>query len=190
MITKSGESAQKGKPTLGLVVAFSGKAKSGKDTATDILVSEFGFKQFAFADALKQYAMQYFGLKREEVYEKKTAFSRNILQGLGTFTRKEIRESFWTDLLGENVKLHMRLNRAARIVISDVRTTHEAQLVSSLGGHLVRVTRPEGLKIECGLDHISEVELDSYSSWDCEICNNSDIESYRSKVRNMVMQFL
>ena len=37
------------------VVAFLGAAGSGKDTAADLLVSEFGFVKIAFADVLKRF---------------------------------------------------------------------------------------------------------------------------------------
>lgn len=51
-----------------MIIAFSGLIKSGKDTASDFLVNEFGYKKIAFADNLKKLCMGVFGLTKYQVH--------------------------------------------------------------------------------------------------------------------------
>ncbi len=55
-----------------MIIGLSDKAISGKDTAVSVLVKEFGFIRFAFADTMKQLGAKYFSLTDHEVYDNKT----------------------------------------------------------------------------------------------------------------------
>ena len=60
------------------VIGFTGKAKSGKDTAASVLVHEIGSGNcttMAFADPLKQIAM-IFGFTKEQCYDQSKKKSR------------------------------------------------------------------------------------------------------------------
>ena len=48
-----------------MIIAFSGKAGSGKDTAADVLVKRHGFKKIAFADPLKALCAPVFNIPIE-----------------------------------------------------------------------------------------------------------------------------
>lgn len=72
------------------LLGIHGKARSGKDELCKILCEGFGFKRASYADKIKQLALDYFGLKIEEVYETKTKDSRQILQGLGNCVRESL----------------------------------------------------------------------------------------------------
>jgi len=50
-----------------LIIALSGWAKSGKDTAAKILISDYGFSRVAFADPLKNTVAQQFDLERQSL---------------------------------------------------------------------------------------------------------------------------
>src|SRR5271165_2947097 len=49
------------------VVAISGWAKSGKDTAAKILISDYGFNRVAFADPLKNTVAEQYGFERQSL---------------------------------------------------------------------------------------------------------------------------
>jgi hypothetical protein len=51
-----------------MIVGFSGKMKSGKDTCSDFLTDLRGFKRIAFADNLKRMCMHVFGLTEKQCY--------------------------------------------------------------------------------------------------------------------------
>jgi hypothetical protein len=51
-----------------MIIAFAGKMGSGKDTAADFLKQE-GFEALAFADNLKEMAMDIFRLSKEQCYD-------------------------------------------------------------------------------------------------------------------------
>lgn len=54
--------------TRKIIVAFSGYARSGKDTAGAYLVERFGFKRTAFADPLKQMVQIAFGFSADQLW--------------------------------------------------------------------------------------------------------------------------
>ena len=72
------------------LIGVHGKARSGKDVFCKILTKTYGFEQLAFAAKVKEFAIKYFGCTEEEVHEKKTKASRQILQGLGECVRNFI----------------------------------------------------------------------------------------------------
>lgn len=51
-----------------MIIAFAGKMGSGKDTAAGFLKNE-GFETFAFADNLKEMAMEIFNLSKDQCYD-------------------------------------------------------------------------------------------------------------------------
>lgn len=51
-----------------MIVAFSGKAGSGKDTAADILVREKNFVKIAFADPMKRACKDWFDFTEEQLW--------------------------------------------------------------------------------------------------------------------------
>lgn len=57
-----------------MIIGFGGRFKSGKDTAGEILVNEFNFVRYAFADNLKQMCMEVFNLISEQVYDEELKF--------------------------------------------------------------------------------------------------------------------
>jgi len=41
-----------------MIIGITGRARHGKNTVGDVLVRDFGFKQYGFADALKEMALR------------------------------------------------------------------------------------------------------------------------------------
>lgn len=56
------------------IIAVAGKMGSGKDTAVEHLVRNYGFKRMAFADNLKYACMNVFGLSYEQCFDEAEKF--------------------------------------------------------------------------------------------------------------------
>lgn len=130
------------KTTLGNLVGLVGLAGSGKNTAAEVLVKA-GYKEAAFADPIKQIAMQ-MGWTGE-----KTGSGRKLLQDIGMAGR-EYNPNVWIDIL----KWCNPIRFGAPTVITDVRFENEADWIRRAGGKLIRIVRPS---IEQGT-HASETE--------------------------------
>lgn len=121
-----------------MIVAFTGYAQSGKDTAAKALIKR-GWERRAFADALK-----------EEVYEKYVNVAaivdsigwdaakttepriRQLLQEHG-MAKRAIDEDYW-------VKLAFK-DAPERTVITDCRFSNEVKAINALGGMVVRIEK-------------------------------------------------
>ena len=138
-----------------ILIGVTGTARHGKDTVADHLVSHMAFTKASFATAVKEFAINQFGLTREECYREKTEKSRWILQSIGNGCREEFGDEIWIE------KLSQQIGALERTVISDVRYLNEAEYIRKMGGYIIRVERPDAPAIECGADHPSEMEMGS-----------------------------
>lgn len=145
-----------------MIVGLTGYAQHGKDTIGQILVKEFGYKRYAFADQLKSMALVLNPLIRvvnlqdlgpldvrlaklvEDVgWEgaKTDPEVRRFLQVLGTeAVREHLGPNAWVDALENQINKDGFLN-SGKVVITDVRFPNEAAWLQSVGGVLWRVTR-------------------------------------------------
>ena len=165
-----------------MIIGVAGKARHGKDTIGEHLVSSYGFTRIAFADTVKSVSKRLFDLSQEQCYGKykemedrryprvkSKAFrglagvagsqalefltAREILQGVGQGMR-DIYEDVWTDIAINNaVKLELA-------VITDVRFPNEVKLIKEKGGMVWKVIRPGHNGTQFDKD-ISETALDS-----------------------------
>ena len=123
------------------VIGFCGYAKSGKDTAAQVLIEE-GWIRVAFADALKDDL--FWLMQRHETGVSRDWFIRNkeplrpLLVEYGRAMRS-VNPGHWTD------RVRFRLAAAAaagdRCVITDVRYVNEAAMIREMGGMVIRVER-------------------------------------------------
>lgn len=160
-----------------MLIGFVGKARSGKDTAGEHLVKNFGYTRISFADELKRVAMKYFVLNRDECYDNKTQVSRRILQGLGECMREEIDLNYWVNYALKNVP--------ENVAITDVRFLNEADIIKKSGGILIKIERANSPDIEYGVDHKSEVELEQIKC-DAIILNISTLDSFYDAVESTI----
>lgn len=147
-------------------VGLCGYARSGKDEVAKVLTSR-GFIRIAFADALREalYALnpllngytttqEMVDLIGWEGAKVQSHQVRELLQRLGTEVgRAQFGENFWVDLALSKIP------DDSDVVFTDVRFPNEVQAVESLGGDLIRVTRPNVGAIN---KHVSESALDAY----------------------------
>ena len=142
------------------IVAFLGKARSGKDTCGDFLVQHYGYKKYSFADPLKGALRELFGFTHEQLYGSKkeqvdtrwNISPREAMQVIGTeiaqYTFPKVMPGLQT-VVPENGffvkcfqnwrKNHMR----DALVITDVRFEHEIEALLSMGATLIYINRPE-----------------------------------------------
>jgi hypothetical protein len=153
--------------------AFIGKARSGKDTAAERLVSEYRFTRLAFADPLKRMALDInpfiptgWGIlvRLESLivdvgwdYAKDTYPEvRATLQRIGQSVR-ELDEDFWLNMALDKAKAAEAWNMP--VVVTDCRYLNEAEALRAAGFRLVRIKRPDLMSTDT---HASETELDNF----------------------------
>ena len=120
------------------IVAFVGRAGSGKDYQSDLLVQK-GYKKMSFANALRKIAFKCFGITLEEgigIYDYLKANDcitlslpeedikinfRQFLEFLGTQGIRAYDEDFWVNCLIKDIKEA----NVKKICISDLRFTNE-----------------------------------------------------------------
>jgi hypothetical protein len=164
-----------------------GYAQSGKDTVAAHLVERYGFRRYAFADALKRIALDldpiveappscapgWGVLRLSEVVDrlgwegaKKRPEVRRLLQHLGVAVRDRLDPDAWV-----NEVMRQLHRETAPVVITDVRFPNEAKAIREQGGILVRVERPGVGPVNA---HHSETALDDLRpEWTVQ--NDSDI---------------
>lgn len=170
-----------------MLLGFSGKAGSGKDTAAEFL-KKFYFVKTAYADPLKEACIFKFNLSYNDVYtqEGKAKFNptwgmtnREILQLEGTeHTKPHWGEDFWARRWLETYN-DLKAEGIVNILVSDVRFDAEAEQILSLGGKIIEIER-EDSKVKAG-DHSSEQGLSRHLI-SHTIKNNSTLAAFEKSV--------
>lgn len=138
-----------------MIIGLAGYARSGKDTLASMMVSNYDFKQIAYADALKNIlkatnplldedgmrlneALSYFG--EDDLKSSKYGGEyRRLCQKLGTEgIRKNIGESTWINVVKDSISA----DPESDWVVTDCRFANEIQAVKDLGGQVLWVHRP------------------------------------------------
>ena len=187
-----------------IIVGFIGASGSGKDTASDYLVNNYGFKKMSFADPLKKMVKECFllsdnqcyGSEKEEVDERWGCSPREMFQVIGTefgqYMLPELLPSlkdkiapkcFWVSLLLEHIK---KVDTRC-IVIADVRFKHEIDALLNEGAYLFRIERNVDKQTR---DHISEQEwkiIDHDKIF--PINNNGTLQDLYNKIDNYFLLF-
>jgi dephospho-CoA kinase len=173
-----------------MIIGFAGKKRSGKDTIANFLVENYGFKRFAFGDAVKEVSRHLFGLNEEQLYgdnkeeivEELGISPREIFQKLGTeFGRNYLHELFpslrvsrgtiWTYHFENFVKN----NKNTNIVISDVRFENEMEVIRKCGGKIYFIESDYAKKED---NHISEEISKEKYLYDGIIDNKGTLEEF------------
>jgi len=179
-------------PTIGLI----GKKRSGKDTFGAALIDTLGFTRVAFADPVRQAALDldpYIGrpalpghlapqkdVRLSEVIETIGWESakdyvpevRRVLENFGTNSIRKLDPDFWVRMAVEKIR-----STPGPVVVTDVRFPNEADKIRELGGHVVRIVRP-GFESAPG-SHICETSLDDYEA-DVTFYNDSSIDELQA----------
>lgn len=166
-----------------MIIIFSGKQYSGKDTAAKILMDAMpDFRRCAMGDIIKiEYAKEH-GLSYEEIEANKAQYRQGLID-LGNWGRSQSPD-YW---------LNKIIAQKGNIVVTDVRIMHEYEVFKSAGAISIRVEASRDIREQrggklIGEDDVTEVDLDNIKDWDFIIDNNSDYENLKQKVLQIVKQ--
>lgn len=132
------------------IIGFSGRAGSGKNTAAEALIRDYGAYPAAFADELKRIARRVWGLSetqtdghlKEVVDERWGLTPRQIMQRLGTEVGRAVHPDTWVRYLLDRRLARDLFPPAMLAVITDVRFPNECEAIRNLGGIVIRIERP------------------------------------------------
>jgi hypothetical protein len=185
------------------LIAFTGAAGSGKDTAAAVLIAENGYEKLSFAGSLKDAVAAIFGWPREmlegatpasrEWREQpdewwsdslnRTITPRKMLQEWGT---EVSRNSFHRDIWILSLQRQILTNPDKKYVITDCRFENEARALKALGARLISIERSR--KREWGGEeplHSSEAGL-PVELIDTVIDNNGSLEEFLNKIKTAI----
>jgi len=142
-------------------------------------------------EVLKEIAVSQLGKNPKSINRK----TKNNLELLGNLKRmfEENRElfklagkeqhMFWINYLFSN------MDDDNVYVISDVRYKNEHAAIVGEQGRLMRIYRTDKPEIEAGSNHVSEIDLDTYSEWDW-IINNDKKANWRELLMYECINFV
>ena len=164
-----------------MIIIFSGKQYSGKDTAAKILMEAMpDFRRCAMGDIIKiEYAKQH-GLTYEQIEADKPKYRQGLID-LGNWGRRQ-NPDYWIEKI---------IEQKGNIVVTDVRIKHEYEVFKSAGAVSIRVEADRevremrGGKL-VGENDITEVDLDDVRDWNFLLDNNKDYETLKKSVLKIV----
>lgn len=171
-----------------MIIGISGKKRSGKDSFYSIikklLDGKHTVKRYAFADKVKEYAVNHFGIPLKDV---KLEENRKLLQSIGQLFREEVSKDYWVTQVFSEIHKSRLKNPGEISVITDIRYVNEAEHVLNLDNSiLIRVINKNSATFD---SHQSENDLD-YFNFDFTISNNGTIEDYEKEVQAWVRKNL
>lgn len=155
------------------LIAFTGLAGSGKNTAADLLVAKHRYVEESFARRPKEGVAKMFGLSPEQVFgnkeqkevpipylsSKKPVSPRLILQTMCTeWGRDMIDPDIWVYPVANTWNLMKTVPGFAGMVITDLRFDNEAQWVRDNGGIIINVVSNDDSLSDS--THVSESGID------------------------------
>lgn len=172
-----------------MLIGLSGYARTGKDTAAEYLVDNFGFTRLSFADPMRKALLMLDPMVScegtlmpltvaHEIHgweELKSVAPevRGLLQRLGTEVgRNMFGKNFWVDQAMKEARQY------EKVVFTDVRFINEADTIINHGGKVIRIERPGFGPIN---NHISETNMDGYSFSEV-ISNSGTPEEFKQKL--------
>ena len=175
---------------LPLIVAFIGPKQSGKSTAAELLVQEYGYKKLAFASPLKN-MLAALGLTPAQLDGDQKEVStpllggktpRHAMQTLGTeWGRELIHPHLWE--FAWRTQAQALLSAGERVVVDDCRFANEHKAIKDLESSVVIETvRPTYVYSE---DHASE--QGTGMTPDFMVMNSSSEQTFRRAVHNTML---
>lgn len=163
-----------------MIIGFTGRKQSGKNTSASILKNKYGGTCFNFAEPLKQIVSVLTGVhpslfefeqqKNKEVpdYLKtdKIHTYRELLQYIGTdVLRNTFGSNIFVNLMDKHLKesKNYLLSESAQyshIYFTDVRFNSEAEYIKNMGGIIIKLTRFNDKPIEHESENIDLVKED------------------------------
>lgn len=181
---------------MGIKILLLGKKSSGKTTVANYLTQKYNFKEYTFAEPLKQICKQIFNLSdkqlyehefKEQVDEKWRITPRVMFQTMGDLIRDQLHKYF---SIPENPKIFVQIlaNKITddeNVVISDGRLQDEVEWFKSLpGGIIINIKRDSLIYTDT---HKTEtLEYDG----DFTIQNNGTIQQLQNSIDEIMSKCL
>ena len=164
-----------------MIIIFSGKQYSGKDTAAKILMDEMpDFRRCAMGDIIKmEYAKEH-NITVEEIEANKPKYRQGLID-LGNWGRLQ-NPDYWLEKI---------IAQTGNIIVTDVRIKHEYEIFKAAGAISIRVEASRDVREArggklVGENDVTEIDLDSVQNWDFVIDNNKDYDTLKANVLDIV----
>ena len=164
-----------------MIIIFSGKQYSGKDTAAKILMDEMpDFRRCAMGDIIKmEYAKEH-NITVEEIEANKPKYRQGLID-LGNWGRLQ-NPDYWLEKI---------IAQTGNIIVTDVRIKHEYEIFKAAGAISIRVEASRDVREArggklVGENDVTEIDLDSVQNWDFVIDNNKDYDTLKANVLDVV----
>ncbi len=162
------------------IIIFSGKQFSGKDTVAKIMLEQMkNYKRCAMGDIIKLTYGKEKGLSYEEIEKNKSLYRPDLIK-LGNWGREQ-HPDYW---------LKKIIEQSGNIMVTDVRVSHEYEVFKAAGAITIRVEASRETRAKrgdlFGEDDVTEIGLDHITDWDFVIDNNSDYETLKQKVFEVI----
>ena len=148
-----------------LIIGVSGKATSGKDYVSNLLITELrdtSIIKLSLADSLKEELAKELDISLDHLYNQNKYQYRERLISYGKEERSK-NINIWIEKLVEK----FNKNPTEILIIPDIRFPNEAEFIRAHKGLIIRIQRPVEL-----IDDLSETSLDDYK-FDCIIDNTT-----------------
>lgn len=169
------------------VIGLHGRARAGKDTVANFILSHRGGYLYSFADPIRAMLVPlginmsdpYWQARKEDVIPALGVSPRRLMQTLGTeWGRQIINPDLWLILAKQRL-----LNFGPGMVIADVRFENEASWVRSQGGRVIHIERPNNVAVEA---HASEAGIEfKGEEGDIKIVNGGTLEDLQNTIREV-----
>ncbi len=166
-----------------MIIIFSGKQYSGKDTAAKILMQAMpNFRRCAMGDIIKiEYAKKY-NLTYDEIEANKVNYRQGLIE-LGNWGRSQSPD-YWLEKI---------IAQRGDIVVTDVRIKHEYEVFKKAGAISIRVDANRDIRESrggklIGENDVTEIDLDDVTDWDYRLDNDKDYDSLKQNVLKIVEQ--
>ncbi|MBQ9246624.1 hypothetical protein IJ182_10200 [bacterium] len=163
-----------------IILIFSGKQFSGKDTVAKILLERFKtFKRIGIADAIKMRYSQKTGLSLQEIEKNKSIYRQDLID-LGDWGRAQSPDYWLNSIIAYN----------GNTIVTDIRVEHELNLFKKHGAFAIRVEATEEARSQRGTlaskNDNTETALDNIKDWDYVIQNNGTYEELLQNTENLI----
>jgi hypothetical protein len=168
------------------VIGLHGRARTGKDTVANFIVSYRGGYVYSFADPIRAMLVPlgidmsdpYWQANKENIIPALGVSPRRLMQTLGTeWGRQLINQDLWLILAKQRL-----LNFGPGMVIADVRFENEASWVRA-HGRVIHIERPNNIAVE---PHASEAGIEfKGEEGDIKIVNGGTLEDLQNTIRRL-----
>ena len=169
------------------VIGLHGRARSGKDTVANFILSHRGGYVYSFADPIRAMLVPlgidmsdpYWQANKEAIIPALGASPRRLMQTLGTeWGRQLINPELWLIFAKQ-----VLINYGPGMVVADVRFENEAAWVRAQGGRVIHIERPNTVGVEA---HVSEAGIEfKGEEGDFKIINGGSLEDLQQTIRGV-----